>query len=623
MKKLMKLKTLSAKWFPVSLGLLILGLTTHLRAQDPRERVYNYPILKPSHAEKPAVQGWAKQRVVEKLNRGMSAVLAPDGSVHLSWRLLHDDPEGIAFNVYRSAGNGKAVKLNRKPLLTTTGFVDTRPLQAAEYRVRPVAGGLECEFSEAASVIRAENRLPLVRQIRLQGDYLPDRIGVGDLNGDGEYDYVVKQPGGQVDPGVWRKSTDTFKLEAYLSDGTFLWQKDLGWNIELGIWYSPFVVFDFNGDGKAEIAVKTAPVDRDFRDENGRVFDGPEYCSLLDGMTGEELTRVEWAARTPRLGDYNRNSRHQLGVAYLDGKTPCLLVCRGTYRMMQVDAYQFTNNTLERLWRWDGDEENPVVRSQGAHSLHSVDLDEDGRDEIVLGSAVLDDNGTLLYSVGVGHPDKCFVTDIDPNRPGMEIFYANEVWHDSLGVCMVEAKSGKMIWNIGRHTQHVGEGMVADIDPDLPGLECFAQESGKADPQRQNYGGRSPQYAFSAAGKEIPHPDIPDFRNWLFWDADLLREYAGGNRESSQRTLAVKKYKGELLTAGIEGSVRMIADLTGDWREELVTVIPGEIRVYATPVPATDRRVCLMQDPLYRSDVAHRSMGYDQSPVTTYYLGVK
>jgi rhamnogalacturonan endolyase len=246
--------------------------------------------------------------------------------------------------------------------------------------------------------------------------------------------------------------------------------------------------------------------------------------------------------------------------------------------------------------------------------MHSADVDGDGRDEVVLGSAVLDDNGTCLWSAGLGHPDKCFVTQVDPRLPGMQIFYAIEPGHDEgTGVCLVDARTGKMIWSIGRPTKHVGDGMVADIDPSVPGLECFASEDSK--------GGSSDRYLLSAAGKPLgTMDDVPPCRNWVFWDGDLLREMVvGGGRG---RGGAIAKYKGPTLTPGIEGSVAMIADLLGDWREEVIMVLRGELRIYTTTLPAKDRRVCLMQDPVYRADVAHRSQGYDQSPVTGYYLGV-
>jgi rhamnogalacturonan endolyase len=195
----------------------------------------------------------------------------------------------------------------------------------------------------------------------------------------------------------------------------------------------------------------------------------------------------------------------------------------------------------------------------------------------------------------------------------MQIFYAIEPGHDEgNGVCLVEAKTGKIIWSIGRPTKHVGDGMVADIDPSVPGLECFASEDSK--------GGSSDRYLFSAAGKPLAGgADVPPCRNWAFWDADLLREMiVGGGRG---RGGAIAKYKGPTLASGIEGSVMMIADILGDWREEVITALPGELRIYTTAIPAADRRTCLMQDPVYRADVAHRSQGYDQSPVTSYYLG--
>ena len=597
--------------------LLFCVVTATAGAQDPGERAYHVPVLNPKHKEKPKVTGWAEKRVVEKLNRGVLAIPNKDGKVYIGWRLLVSDARGTAFNVYRSVEGGEPVKLNKEPLAATTDFLDESAQSGASaYWVRPVLEGKELEDSEKALLKTDTGAKSYYSSIKFQGNYTPQRIAAADLNGDGAYDFVIKQPSEGIDPAGRPNTTGlAYKLEAYLNDGTFLWRKDLGPGIEPGIWYSPYVVYDFDGDGKAEVAVKTGP--EDAREPDGRVRNGPEWCSVLNGMTGEELARADWPPRDPRLGDYNRINRNQMGIAYLDGKTPCLLVARGTYKLMVVDACQYHNRKLERLWRWEGDDETPVIRSQGAHGMHSADVDDDGRDEVILGSCVLDDNGTCLWSAGLGHPDKCFVTDVDPMRRGMEIFYAIEPGHaDGTGVCLVDARTGKTIWSIGRRTYHVGDGMVADIDPSSAGLECFATEDSK--------GGSRDRYLFSADGRQLgAGEDVPGCRNWIFWDADLLREtFGGGGRGRGGFISIVKQHKGPTLTSGIEGSIIMMADILGDWREELITILPGELRIYTTTIPAKDRRVCLMQDPVYRAEVAHRSMGYEQSPVTGYYLGV-
>ena len=596
--------------------LLFCAVVSTAVAQDPAERAYFIGALNPKHKDKPKVTGWAKQRVDEKINRGMLAIPNNDGQVYLGWRLLATDANGTAFNVYRSVEGTEAVKLNKKPVAATTDFIDEQPApKGSTYWVRPVIEGNELDPSEKALLkANAENKAYCL-SIKLQGTYGIAKIAIADLNGDGAYDFVTKWPDFSIDPAGRPNTTGlTYKLEAYLSDGTFLWRKDLGPGIEPGIWYSPYVVYDFDGDGKAEVAVKTGP--EDAREGDGRVRKGPEWCSILDGQTGEELVRVDWPPRDPRLGDYNRTNRNQMGVAYLDGKTPCLLVARGTYKLMMVDAYQYHNRKLELLWHWEGDDETPVIRSQGAHFMHSADVDKDGCDEVILGCCVLDDNGTCLWSAGLGHPDKCYVTDVDPTRSGLEIFYAIEPWHDDgMGVCLVDAKTGKTIWSIGQRTYHVGNAMVADIDPSAPGLECWAAEDRK--------GGSTDRYMFSAAGKRLgTKEDVPGDRTWLFWDADLLREtITGGGRFSSSGT-SVVKYKGPVLASGIEGKVAITADILGDWREEIITILPGELRIYTTTIPARDRRPSLMQDSVYRLDVAHASMGYPQSPVTGYYLGV-
>lgn len=591
-------------------------------AQDSRERNYYYEILDPSHEPKPLVEGFALTRVSETLDRGLTLVPGQkEGSLYLSWRLLQSDAPDVAFNVYRQV-NGKTKKLNRKPLKATTDFVDLSPVAGeASYQVVAVDRKGKT-LDKSAFVAYSPESGKNYRSIKLNRSVKAGKVAVADLNGDGVYDYIVRTPDSNVDPGMpGDLNGKTYQIEAYLSDGTFLWSKDLGQGIEPGIWYSPYVVYDFNGDGKAEVALKTAPDDVQ-RDAKGRVDTGEEYLSVLDGMTGHEIARVDWPERNFRYGNLIRRNRNQIGMAFLDGKTPYILACRGTYKLMVVDAWQLNGTKLERAWRWDGDEENPIVRSMGAHSMVCGDVDGDGRDEMLLGSCMLDDNGTLLWSAGLGHPDKVYLTDIDPARPGMEVFLCIEPWHDNgRGVCMVDARTGQQIWNIGHKTFHVGDGMVADIDATHPGLECFAREDRK--------GGSTDKYLLAADGTYLSKNEgVPPCRNWAWWDADLLREtFAGDDNRwgasssSHGRAQSVVKWQGETLTQGIEGDILMIADLYGDWREEVVTALPGEIRIYTTNIPARDRRVTLMQDPLYRNYVAHRSMGYPQAPVPSYYLG--
>ncbi len=605
----------------VAAVLLCSGITIcETLAQDSRERNYYFEILAPSHERKAPVNGFATERVREALDRGLTASPGrKEGSVYLSWRLLDSDTEGTSFNVYREA-NGKRKKLNSKPLTATTDFTDKSPAASTAKYTVVALDSKKKEIDKSSPVTVEPTSLLNYRSIKLNNPKTrAGKVGVADLNGDGVYDYVVRTPDGNVDPGMpGTLDGHTYQIEAYLSDGTFLWSKDLGQGIEPGVWYSPYIVYDFNGDGKAEVALKTAPADVK-RDSKGRVDTGDEYLSILDGMTGNEIARVDWPERNFRYGNLVRRNRNQIGMAFLDGKTPYILACRGTYKLMVVDAWQLEGNKLTRAWRWDGDEENPIIRSQGAHNMVAGDVDGDGRDEILLGSCMLDDNGTALWSAGLGHPDKTYLTDIDPQRPGMEVFLALEPWHDNgRGVCMVDAKTGEQIWNIGQKTFHVGNGMVTDIDPSQPGLECFASEDRK--------GGSTDRYMLTSDGKMIAtNDDVPPCGDWFWWDGDLRRETfvqsaeSNNGRRSFSRTIG--KWRGEAVTEGIQGGVLMIADLYGDWREEIVTSMTGEIRIYTTNIPANDRRVSLMQDPIYRSYVAHRSMGYTQAPVPSYYLG--
>lgn len=602
--------------------LISLSSVVSLSAQDSRERHYYYEILEPRHESKPLVESLATERITERLNRGLYAIPSEEGKgVYLSWRLLNTDAPTTAFHVYREAG-GKVRCLTEKPILTTCDFIDRSPAPGkALYWVVPIAKGLKPIASERVEV-EAGKGLNYT-SIRLKGHVKAGKVALADLNGDGAYDYIIRTPESNIDPGMPGDTTGrTYQISAYLNDGTWLWTYDMGLGIEPGIWYSPFIVFDFNGDGKAEVAMKTAGNDY-VKNEKGRVCGGSEYLSVLDGMTGKELSRVNWPERNDRYGNLIRQNRNQIGMAYLDGKTPCILAARGTYKLMVVDAWQWKEGKLQCVWRWDGDEENPVVRSMGAHSMVTGDVDGDGRDEILLGSCMLDDNGTLLWSSGLGHSDKAYLCKLRPDLEGLQVFMVSEPKkEDGRGVSVVDARTGKLIWAIGHSTYHVGDGMVTDFDPQHPGLECFASEDRK--------GGSTDKYLLTSQGEKLnaTNEEVPGCRNWIWWDGDLLRETFrgddsrwGADSSSKGRKQCIWKWKDETLTKGVEGDILIMADIEGDWREELITALPGELRIYRTSIAAVDRRVTLMQDPLYRSYVAHRSMGYPQSPVPSYYLG--
>ncbi|MBN8215489.1 MAG: hypothetical protein J0L75_02555 [Spirochaetes bacterium] len=575
------------------------------------------PAPPPPRAPQPPVSGWAKTRVAEKMGRGLVALVRPDRKVYLSWRLLTEDGDGVAFNVYRSAA-GKTQKLNAEPIRKTTDFIDAQPKSEAEtsYTVRALNAGKEGEASPAAIVApRAEAKGYF--SFPIQGGSL-QKVGVGDLDGDGVWDYVIKTPHPNVvDPWgpFWKKSPGTYTIEAYASTGKFLWKRDLGWSIEMGIWYSPYLVWDLDGDGKAEVAVKVG--EGDPRDEEGKVKSGPEWCFILDGLTGKEKARIPWPDRSgfPEgnyLGfplNYNFFSRNQLGIAYLDGKTPHLIIARGTYNTMKAEAWQFPGGKPLCSWKWqDADEgaQQAKYRAQGAHTMNCADIDGDGLDEVVLGSIALDDNGVGLWSTGLGHCDCAYLGKIDPSRPGLQIYYNYEPPQKSNGLCLVDARNGKIIWGYDGPTTHVhAQAMCADIDPLHPGLECYG---GERDAMKR--------WLHSSTGERIGDEksfEIGLYRPTVFWDGDLQREIKMGGSIRKFGGLAVNE---EALPSGDDFYVA-IADVLGDWREEILTYYKGEMRIYVSTIPAQDRRPTLMQDPIYRRGVCHNSMGYPQSPMSS------
>ncbi len=533
---------------------------------------------------------------LENIDRGIVATTISGREAYIGWRLLKEDPAGVTFNVYRKEiGVSDFVKINAAPISESTNYVDktVKPGLAYRYRIRSVSGNRETESpGEAYLYVISDNR-PYY-SIKLNDEVTLKAVGIADLDGDGAYDFVVQHPAFNTDPyhepGYWKRSLDTYKLDAYTSKGKQLWRYDMGWAIEAGTWYAPFLVYDVDGDGKAEVYTKAG--EGDPREIDGRVMEGPEYLVKIDPASGKIVKKINWLSRD-KHGSYNYWSRNFLDLAYLDGKSPSLIMQRGTYTTIKTEAL---DKDLKRIWYWESTGEYEKYKGQGQHSILTADIDGDGKDEVIPGTFALDDNGKPLWYTGLKHNDVGYIADIDPSRPGLEIFYGIESRSPKNGVCLVDARTGEIIWGYPEKTFHVhGQGMIGDIDPDHPGIECYAGEAK----------GGTEFFLYSAAGERLS--DSKDIMGGnlspraLWWDADDLKEIC-----SQQK---IFKFKGDTLQK-VEGRIILVADIIGDWREEIIVSLPGELRIYSTNIPASSRKVCLMQDRQYRMSVADGTSGY-------------
>ncbi|MBE0537209.1 MAG: silent information regulator protein Sir2 [Phycisphaerae bacterium] len=516
----------------------------------------------------------------EKIDRGLVALERPDGSIFLSWRLLADDPADIAFEVRRND--------TRLFITLPTCCVDGSAERGKTYTYQLFRMG-ELEPLAAVTIQLTGAPKPYIR-IPLAGDYDFQKVGIADLDGDGVYEYLIKQPNFNTDPyqqpGYWKRSTTTYKIEAYKADGTMLWQYDMGWSIEAGIWYSPWIVYDLDGDGRAEVYCKAG--EGDPRDDNGLVTSGPEYLVKLDGLTGKVLAKCDWLTRDG-YEDYNRSQRNFLSIAYLDGKTPSLIVQRGTYSLIKVLAL---DKDLQKIWYWESTQEQKKYSGQSSHNPLTADVDGDGKDELVIGGAVIDDDGKGLWTLEMGHPDYVYVADIDADNPGLEIYYGFETRQKAGGLCVVDAATGRKLWTHKEPTVHIhGQGMAADILAEHPGIECWGGERDLK--QRWLYSAKGELLEFHETGPLAPRA--------LWWDDDPQKEVVLSG--------AIRKW-GKDPIQKLEGNLIAVVDCIGDWREEAIVSVKGEIRIYTTTIPTQERRVCLMQNHQYRMGVASQTMGY-------------
>ncbi len=584
------------------------------------------------------IKGSITKQVEEKMDRSPIAI-AQKGGVYLGWRLLKNDSRDIGFEIRRRLRQEKNfTKQTLEPIVKTTDYFDSDIKNGSDYiwQIVPVLKGqpLEDQISEVSlSVPNDDKDKKHYLSFKLKDEGTVDRISLADLNGDGKLDYVVKIGRSIVDPyhqpNYWKKSERTIVLNAYDSSGTFLWRYDLGWSIEQGIWYSPILVEDLDGDGRAEVIAKTAK--GDLRDVKGRVHSHEEYLTVFEGTTGKIITEIPWLSRVGYT--YNLGCRNFLMTAYLDGQTPFLVVYRGTYGLMRMAIFQLVNGKLEKKHYWSNAyETEQLTWGQGAHRLHAADVDQDGKEEICVGSFVFDHDGSILWSLGLGHPDHLYVGDLNPRYPGLEIYLGLESRNDKNGMCMVQAKTGQYIWGYQGKTFHIhSSGLCADIDARYPGCECFGGEA-KNDFSEDRFLWTA-DGKLLARGKTEKETGVPGLgASTVWWDETPQKAMLRGNAQTGV-LMKLQYPKQTYLHDRFEGNVLLTGDFFGDWREEIVTFVssktvpgktlPGEIRIYTTTIPAKDRHNCLLQDRNYRATTIENMCGYSSTPTLSYELNSK
>lgn len=457
--------------------------------------------------------------------------------------------------------------------------------------------------------------------------YSANDASAGDLDGDGQYELIVKwDPSNSKDNSQSGYTGEVF-IDAYKLNGTRLWRISLGKNIRAGAHYTQFMVYDLDGDGKAEIAMKTADgtrdgtgivigdASKDYRNSSGYVLSGPEFLTIFNGQTGKAMSTINYEPARGNVSDWgdnygNRVDRFLAAVAYLDGERPSLVMARGYYTRSVLAAYNWRNGQLTKQWIFDSNTAgNSGYAGQGNHNLSVADVDGDGRDEIVYGAMAVDDNGRGLYTTGLKHGDAMHLSDLDPDRPGLEVFQVHET-PSNAGVSFRDAGTGQLIWGI-KTTKDIGRGMAADIDPRYKGAEVWADGS-----------------LYTAKGQKLGSvlPSSTNFGIW--WDGDLLRELLDSNRidkwdYANSKTVNLLTASGVSSNNGTKSTPSLQADLFGDWREEVVwrTNDSSALRIYTTTA-LTDKRIyTLMHDPVYRLGIAWQNTAYNQPPHTGFYLG--
>lgn len=595
----------------------------------------------------------------ENLGRGVTAIRKDASTVAVSWRYLSSDPIQTGFNIYR---NGK--KITPQPLLTSTIYYDsTCPEgEAATYEVRPVIKGKETGHKNGRYTLPANAPIgyidiPLNKPadgVTPAGDtytYSPNDASVGDVDGDGEYEIILKWDPSNSHDNAHDGYTGEVLIDCYRLTGEQLWRINLGKNIRAGAHYTQFMVYDLDHDGKAEIVMRTADgtldgkgnvtgdVHADYREpgemytprkkkgetetpqpqlrNQGRIFKGKEYLTVFSGLTGEALQSINYIPQRGNMADWgdkcaNRSDRFLACIAYLDGIHPSVVMCRGYYTRTVIAAFNWDGKELKNCWTFDTDMSgNESFAGQGNHNLRVGDVDGDGRDEIIYGSMTVDHDGKGLYSTGMGHGDALHLTQFDPENPKLQVWACHENKRD--GISLRDAATGKVLFQLPEK-RDIGRCLAADIDPDSPGVELWAMRSAGL----RNFKGE----LLAERVKVLPNNMA------VWWDGDLLRELLDKNTiykyNPKKKTCEVfHVFESTKSNNGTKGNPCLQGDILGDWREEVLlrSADNTSLRLYVSTLPTEYRFHTFLEDPVYRISIATQNVGYNQPTQPGFYFG--
>ena len=567
----------------------------------------------------------------EHLGRGVIAIRENPSTVAVSWRYLSSDPMDESFDVYR---NGE--KVNKHPIRNATFFQDIyKGTESLLYTVKAIQSKTESNYQLPSDAPAGYLNIPLNRPengTTPAGQsyfYAPNDASIGDVDGDGEYEIILKWDPSNAHDNSHDGYTGEVYFDCYKLNGQHLWRINLGRNIRAGAHYTQFMVFDFDGDGKAEVVMKTADgtvdgkgkvigdAQADYRNEQGRILTGPEYLTVFNGLTGEAMQTIDYVPERGNLMDWgdnrgNRSDRFLACVAYLDGIHPSVVMCRGYYTRTVLAAYDWNGKELKERWIFDSNHPGcEDYAGQGNHNLRVGDVDGDGCDEIIYGSCAIDHNGKGLYTTKMGHGDAIHLTHFDPSRKGLQVWDCHENKRD--GSTYRDAATGEILFQIKDSTD-VGRCMAADIDPTQPGVEMWSLASGgirniKGEVVKARVRGLSCNMA-------------------VWWDGDLLRELLDRNIVSKYNWKKgvcerIAIFEGALSNNGTKATPCLQGDIVGDWREEVLlrTADNTALRLYVSTIPTDYRFHTFLEDPVYRISIATQNVAYNQPTQPGFYFG--